>query len=571
MKLLRLTLEGEYKGLTSQTFNFSHSQGNVIAFIGLNGSGKSQLLELIAEVFTYLEREQRVHSFLEISKPLGFNIILEYQITKNKKFFEYKIQLGFSEGIRSFTRRKSKQYIEVNHISKIILPHVVGYASGLHENLQRPFMKNAVQFYQIIKIRQDRTKKILFELSKKEVNVELINKINEYYYSKYPHIFDFSTIPLESIGISTLPRGSILEEMERNQASLGIAFGYDEADTPIPNMIFMDYDCNSLLMASLSLLEDNELNKLFPEINYRLPRFIKLYYNLRKNIVAEDTIKDIQLLYRIGGKDCITGIGTKTTDEQYNYYELDYLEGIITFDLTDSAVKERLQETHYNTPLVFFKRLYKLQLIGIKNWSSKDRKNLTKDNFFGTVKKPVKGKLPLSIEKLELTDTDDNTIDFDDLSDGEAQLIEILAAIKLFKDEETLFLFDEPETHLNPAWRTNFHKHIENALGENNNNQIFLSTHSPFMISSLKASNVFYFERDNNRKIHIIPVEHETYGASFDVLIKQFFDLRSLISQTAVQEIKQHLKGNSKDAREWIDKNLGDSMEKAYLLRKLQE
>ncbi|WP_287010647.1 hypothetical protein [Alteromonas sp.] len=59
MRLLSLTLDGQYKGLKDQTFSFEYTDDNVIAFIGLNGSGKSQLLELIAECFAYLERLQR--------------------------------------------------------------------------------------------------------------------------------------------------------------------------------------------------------------------------------------------------------------------------------------------------------------------------------------------------------------------------------------------------------------------------------------------------------------------------------------------------------------------------------
>jgi ABC-type lipoprotein export system ATPase subunit len=59
MKLLSITLDGEYKGLRSDSFDFSGSEGRLLAFIGLNGSGKSQLLELIGETFSYLERYMR--------------------------------------------------------------------------------------------------------------------------------------------------------------------------------------------------------------------------------------------------------------------------------------------------------------------------------------------------------------------------------------------------------------------------------------------------------------------------------------------------------------------------------
>ena len=65
----------------------------------------------------------------------------------------------------------------------------------------------------------------------------------------------------------------------------------------------------------------------------------------------------------------------------------------------------------------------------------------------------------------------------------------------------------------------------------------------------------------------------ETFGASFEVLIKKFFGLRSAISQTAVDEIRRHLNDNGMDnahKRQWIEEQLGESMERAYLLKRLE-
>ena len=184
------------------------------------------------------------------------------------------------------------------------------------------------------------------------------------------------------------------------------------------------------------------------------------------------------------------------------------------------------------------------------------------------------------VERLELADQNGQCVNFDDFSDGEAQLIQILAAARVFRNEQTLFLFDEPETHLNPSWRTYFHKHLAQVSKDeyvgSECTQTLLSTHSPFMISSLKKSDVYRFERDDNGFIKMDKAANQTYGASFDVLIKEYFDLKSLISQTVVEDIKSHLpKNNLQEEKEsaiaWLNDQVGESMEKAYLLRKLQE
>jgi len=170
---------------------------------------------------------------------------------------------------------------------------------------------------------------------------------------------------------------------------------------------------------------------------------------------------------------------------------------------------------------------------------------------------------------LKLTDGN-NCIEFDDLSDGEAQLIQILSMASIYKDSRTLFLLDEPETHLNPSWRTYFHSYIEDVIcADNDRVQLFISTHSPFMVSSLNRKNVYQFRRNNNGIIDMQVVQNETYGASFDVLIKDLFELRSLISQSVVDEIREQLKLGDGHAKKWIENNLGLSAERAYLLRKL--
>ncbi|MEW8332595.1 MAG: AAA family ATPase, partial [Candidatus Thiodiazotropha sp.] len=429
-------------------------------------------------------------------------------------------------------------------------PHIVGYASGLNENLQRSFLKNAVQYFDVMSVRAARRRRLSGELDE-----EGMDEVNQYYPNRYPGLFDLNVSPQEDDSISVFLR---------------------EKDTNIPSSIFLDYDCDALLMASLAILPRDQLDGLFHDIDYRYPEYICIQYDLRQVPVEEDAIRDIQQLVRVVGVDSVEGISDKTSNEQYDLYELDYLAGIIHIDLTRDGLREMLGEHYYGLPIRLFEKLYKLQLLGVSLWNGADKKNLRSDDFFETVKKPLKGKLPLAVTKLSLSNAID-TIDFDDLSDGEAQLVQVLSAAMIFGHDNTLFILDEPETHLNPQWRTQFHNNLIGALAapgaDERRTQVMLSTHSPFLISSLKKENVYRFERTDN-VVAMWPVESETYGASFDVLIKEYFGLKSLISQTAVDEILEKLNDNNlskAERRDWIEENIGDSSEKAYLLRRLAE
>ncbi|MBD9358768.1 AAA family ATPase [Methylomonas albis] len=551
MKLLNLTLDGSYKGLSNQSFDFSVADGNVIAFVGLNGSGKSQLLELIAEFFAYVERALRKD--FKVRKSFPFTVSVEYELrsfhaVEPNLIYVYRITIHKSGNIALHIYDRSNGWKEWGFDNAVIPMHVVGYSSGLNENIQRSFLKNAVQYFDVMKVRADRRQRLAAKLDERG-----IANINRFYAARYSGIFDKSL----SSDDSDLDYQSLIEK-----------------DTRLPANIFLDYDCNALLMASLSILDKDELKSLFSEIPYCYPQSFTIQYDLRKVPIEQDSISDIRQLIRIAGPDSLDGIGRRTSNNEYELYELPYLTGNIIFDFSKPGLLEKLRENYYSEPLSFFEKIYKLQLLGVKNWQSSDKKNLRNDTFDGNVKKPLKTKLPLSVIQLKLSDGR-KCIDFDDLSDGEAQLIQTIGAARVFRDEPTLFLFDEPETHLNPAWRTNFHKHLSLALNKPNQQnqaiQMLLSTHSPFLVSSLQNENVFRFERMDDGSIIMDSVTSQTYGASFEVLIKQFFGLKSLISQTAVDEIKKHLEaGDDSAARQWIVENIGDSMEKAYLLRKLK-
>lgn len=546
MRLLSLELIGKYKGLEDQYFDFRNTEGNILALIGLNGSGKSQLLELIAETFAYLERWQR-EDFV-VRTPLPFEVSLEYAI-KNQNQTEDVILVNINKNeVKSYKITNDGE----QHLLLLGAPlpdFIVGYASGLNENLQRAFMKNSLQYFEIKRISAQRQK-----LLTESVDEEQVSEINQKFLKKYPHIFD-----------------NLYSENYDQENYLSLR----EVNPQPSNLIYLDYDSTSLLLLSLVLLPLEKVEQIFGELGFKYPIKAKIYYDLRSGVIDTDAIRDVKMLVRSVGENNITPIGNRTTNDQFDQYELNFLAGTIELDFSNPSILNNLREANYHDPRSFFLRLLKLQQLGNKKWPITNRRKLAKDEFIGTVKTPLKTQLPLSVIELSFLNNKNQEVCFDDLSDGESQLMQVLAASTIFGLGQALFLFDEPETHLNPSWRTYFHTYLEKALNLNNggteDSQIFLSTHSPFMISSLKKENVFFFERNHNGLINLNPVEEETYGASFDVIIKRYFGLRSLISHSVIDEIREQLKFGDAQAKQWIEDNLGLSAERAYLIKKLSD
>jgi len=95
---------------------------------------------------------------------------------------------------------------------------------------------------------------------------------------------------------------------------------------------------------------------------------------------------------------------------------------------------------------------------------------------------------------IKMKKSDGTVITFDELSEGEKQLLTVIGLIKFTKEHDTLLLLDEPDTHLNPAWKFDYLDLIEKYCGKTDNSQFIISTHDPIVISGLKKESVLIFE-----------------------------------------------------------------------------
>lgn len=118
-----------------------------------------------------------------------------------------------------------------------------------------------------------------------------------------------------------------------------------------------------------------------------------------------------------------------------------------------------------------------------------------------------------------------NTIEFDDLSEGEKQRLAVRGLMEIFRGEETLYLLDEPDTFAHPRWQWDFIPDIEEAIGNNTSSQTIFVTHSPLVLSTAKA-NAFWMEAGK-----ISPLR-ETFGRDANMSL-----------------VKMHAQGESEDVK----------------------
>jgi predicted ATPase len=107
---------------------------------------------------------------------------------------------------------------------------------------------------------------------------------------------------------------------------------------------------------------------------------------------------------------------------------------------------------------------------------------------------------------------------FNVLSEGEQQAIVIRGLIELVNNENTLFLFDEPDTYLHPSWQRNFIESI-NDLSKNaeyNNSQFLITTHSPQLLSNADPENCDVQIMEDGEIVKVTP---KYYGRDISTIL----------------------------------------------------
>lgn len=96
----------------------------------------------------------------------------------------------------------------------------------------------------------------------------------------------------------------------------------------------------------------------------------------------------------------------------------------------------------------------------------------------------------------------DGSVTFRELSEGEQQLLTVLGLLRFTAGEESLFLLDEPDTHLNPRWSVDYIHYLDSFVtsgdGKESSSHIVLTTHNPIAIAELKSEQVQILQRDKD-------------------------------------------------------------------------
>lgn len=566
MKLLNLKIGSQFRSLAPGFDVKFHQQGNFeemthfnpFCLVGLNGCGKSNVLEALSQIFYHLELCLGKHLPSVLKKKDIFDsqkcpvdaFTLEYLTLDNptaEANEQHAVRISVTKQVGEAPRMSvvplhsiapamhfnlEKSSEGMASMAKSFLPqYVVAYSSGENETLSIPFIK-----------------------------------------SRFIHLFEF--------------RENVVNDVL-------------DYSSPENSLIYVDSNMSQAILLCCLLFEDKETLKSLAKPEYTgILKVKKFRMHLREETFMENKYSYFQLFKRKSnsngayGKDLFEILKDISTLSWYDAEEKAYY-----FDFwVDEATKEAFK-CYFHTAMNCF-QVFRL-LYELNNYAV----NLDKQKeIFGSTGVHTDGKFGMPgsdddifhfldfylVKQLD-EQGDKKELLLKEFSDGEHQFIHTMAICLLLKDSDSLILLDEPETHFNPSWRSHFVSILDETLRNacsslkqhddsyvNFMKDILITTHSPFIISDCRAENVIVVTKENGhaKAEKASDMGIKTYGASTSFIQAKIFGSTDTIGGKAYQDMRDISKQTNKDKQQKLNEvnnKFGESLEKLMVLSEINE
>lgn len=573
-------------------FHFNKAtEFNPYILAGNNGSGKSNVLEALAEIFFHLDciYLSKKPDYFEKNKenPNGFDpkksrinaYELEYFTFLDKNVFPNEVD--YTKKVHIKITKKSNESPTIKWLNKetflhntelnaketkhLLPEYVVGYASGNNETLSLPFFKSRFLQYDAY----------ISDL----INSEFVDPKPENSLVYLDETFS------QAILLTNLLMYDNVDEIENEQENKILK--------PFKDYVkLLDVESFRIIIRTDKKIEIPLFNNPVGNPRYSDTDKIKLLQNVDlqtddKNIFIRSYLEKL--------KRCATYCHEYQNYDTYaeDGYAEDYFDdrGYLILDFNvNSATKKAFQFHFEKNPLKLFELFQLLLVLNNNEVTIKNKQRAySSENIFinqDIHQIPLEESRILRFKDLYIKKENLNKgIYTKALSDGEHQFLHTLGLCLLFKDTRSLFLLDEPETHFNPDWKAKFISSIRNCFDkeEKESNEtmreMLITTHSPFLISDSKSDYVYVFikNRTTGKVEEIVRPEFQTFGSSVNKIGIRIFEMPNTIGEYAQQRVEEfrtefELLKTPKQMEDLIikiNKELGESVERILLVNEI--
>ncbi len=306
--------------------------------------------------------------------------------------------------------------------------------------------------------------------------------------------------------------------------------------------------------------KDPGLRRLF----YALPvhsQFVLLAFMLQQDNEAVKQLLDVQLgLEENGGIDSILFVLKQPRWDRTKDQELfwgakgvvrDFLDRLHKIALAPIRITRRVEETLWNKKTRGFRYLYVKDLRSLREVVG----DQSPGEFFRDVESTYVSELIEEVRIRVKLRKNDGSLTFRELSEGEQQLLTVLGLLRFTAEDESLFLLDEPDTHLNPKWCVDYLRHLSDFVGssekERNTSHIVMTTHNPLAVAELVKEQVQILQRDQDSlKIRAVLPEIDPRGMGYSgIVTSDMFGLAAALDTHTRELLEEKRQLVGKDER----------------------
>ncbi|WP_217873853.1 AAA family ATPase [Billgrantia desiderata] len=177
-------------------------------------------------------------------------------------------------------------------------------------------------------------------------------------------------------------------------------------------------------------------------------------------------------------------------------------------------------------------------------------KGLSPDELFKMLESTLLSEIISEVSIRVEVVSSDSPLTFRELSEGEQQLLTVLGLLKFTGGNDSLFLLDEPDTHLNPSWAAKYLKFLRDFVPdqETETSHLLMVTHHPLAIAELQKQQVQVMWRDDEHQVHAKEPEESPRGMGINLILRSdMFGLKTTLDDDTQKKLTARNKLAAKD------------------------